>query len=279
MATPFFRVQALVKRFDGFAAVNGTSFDIEEGSITALIGPNGAGKTTVFNLISAFLTLDQGSIEFRGRRVHGLRPHDIARAGIGRTFQTTKVLHKMSVLDNLKVAAMGHPGESLRWAMLRTGRTRAVERDVNERAAEMLELVGLTKMADEYAATLSGGQRKLLEFARVMMQQPRMVLLDEPTAGVLPTLGETLIEHVRAQRDANGTTFVIIEHNMDVVMRASERVIVMNDGAVIADGAPAEIQANELVIDAYLGTYDDTSDTTTGEPGHPDGPTRPELSA
>ena len=256
-ATTFFRVQDLIKRFDGFAAVNGTTFDIEEGSITALIGPNGAGKTTVFNLISSFLSLDAGTIEFEGKQIGGLRPHDIARTGIGRTFQTTRVLHKMSVFDNVRVAAMRHPGEKLRWAMLRTKRTRSFESKVDDRAREMLELVGLSKMADEYAATLSGGQRKLLEFARVMMQSPRMVLLDEPTAGVLPTLGQTLIGHVAAQRAAHGTTFVIIEHNMDVVMSACDRVIVMNDGAVIADGAPSQIQANETVIDAYLGSHAD----------------------
>jgi ABC-type branched-subunit amino acid transport system ATPase component len=261
----FFRVKDLVKRFEGFAAVNGTSFDIERGSITALIGPNGAGKTTVFNLISSFLTLDEGSIEFQGRPIGNLKPHDISRAGIGRTFQTTRVLHKMSVIDNVRVASMGHPGERLRWAMLRTKRTRQFERDVDQRAHEMLELVGLTAMADEYAATLSGGQRKLLEFARVMMQQPQMVLLDEPTAGVLPTLGETLIGHVKAQRAAHGTTFMIIEHNMDVVMSASDRVIVMNEGAVIADGAPSEVQANEEVIDAYLGTYHDASASGTSD--------------
>jgi neutral amino acid transport system ATP-binding protein len=255
MAATFFRVQDLVKRFEGFAAVNGTSFDIEQGSITALIGPNGAGKTTVFNLISSFLSVDEGTIEFEGRRVEDLRPYQVSRAGIGRTFQTTKVLHKMSVLDNVKVASMEHPGEQLRWAMLRTKRTRSFEREVDQRAGEMLELVGLTNMADEYAATLSGGQRKLLEFARVMMQKPRLVLLDEPAAGVLPTLAETLIGHVKAQRDEQGTTFMIIEHNMDVVMNVSDRVIVMNDGAVIADGAPSEIQADEAVIDAYLGTY------------------------
>jgi ABC-type branched-subunit amino acid transport system ATPase component len=261
----FFRVQDLVKRFEGFAAVNGTSFDIEEGSITALIGPNGAGKTTVFNLVSSFLSLDEGTIEFEGQPIADLRPHEVSRAGIGRTFQTTKVLHKMSVMDNVKVAAMAHPGEQLRWAMLRTRRTRAFESDVDRQAAEVLELVGLTKMADEYAATLSGGQRKLLEFARVMMQRPRLVLLDEPAAGVLPTLAETLIGHVKAQREEHGTTFMIIEHNMDVVMNVSDRVIVMNDGAVIADGTPSQIQANEDVIDAYLGTHHE-SDTAAAQP-------------
>lgn len=255
MAATFFRVQDLVKRFEGFAAVNGTSFDIEEGSITALIGPNGAGKTTVFNLITAFLALDEGTIEFEGKRVDGVRPHEVSQAGIGRTFQTTKVLRKMSVIDNVKVASMRHPGEQLRWAMLRTKRTRSFERGVDQQAREMLELVGLTTMADEYAATLSGGQRKLLEFARVMMQKPRLVLLDEPAAGVLPTLAETLIGHVKTQREEHGTTFMVIEHNMDVVMNVSDRVIVMNDGAVIADGSPSQIQANEDVIDAYLGSY------------------------
>ena len=180
----------------------------------------------------------------------------MARAGIGRTFQTTRVLHKMSVMDNVRVAATGKARRRLRWSMLRTRRTRAFERAAEQRAREMLELVGLTAMADEYAATLSGGQRKLLEFARVMMQSPRLVLLDEPTAGVLPTLGETLIGHVMAQRAEHGTTFMIIEHNMDVVMSSSDRVIVMNDGAVIADGAPSAIQANTDVIDAYLGTHE-----------------------
>ena len=140
--------------------VEDLSIEVPDGSITALIGPNGAGKTTVFNLVSAFLTLDEGEIEFQGRHVQGLRPHDVTRAGIGRTFQTTKVLHKMSVIDNVRVAAKDHPGEQLRWAMLRTKRTRQFEADTGARARELLELVGLTNMAEEYAATLSGGQRK-----------------------------------------------------------------------------------------------------------------------
>ncbi len=253
-STPFFHVEGLEKRFGGFRAVAGTSFKIEDGSITALIGPNGAGKTTVFNLISAFLTLDSGLIEFRGSRVDGRRPHQVSRLGIGRTFQTTRVLRKLSVLDNVCVAAQNQPGERLRGAMFRPRYQRS-ETEVNRRALELLDLVGLSAMAREYAATLSGGQRKLLEFARVMMQEPSLVLLDEPTAGVLPTLGQTLIEHVQTQRRERGTTFMIIEHNMDVVMSVSDRVIVMNEGMVIADGTPGEIQTNDVVIEAYLGTH------------------------
>jgi neutral amino acid transport system ATP-binding protein len=176
----------------------------------------------------------------------------------------------MSVLDNVCVAAQNQPGERLRGAMLRTPRYRRHEADVRRRALELLDLVGLSSMAGEYAATLSGGQRKLLEFARVMMQEPRLVLLDEPTAGVLPTLGQTLIEHVRAQRSERGTTFMIIEHNMDVVMSVSDRVIVMNEGTVIADGTPGEIQANETVIDAYLGARDSASGSEPPVPGSGD---------
>jgi ABC-type branched-subunit amino acid transport system ATPase component len=226
MSTAILEVRDVVRAFGGLRAVDEASFHVDEGSITALIGPNGAGKSTLFNVISGFLSAERGTVQFT----------------------------RMSVLDNVLLAATRHPGEQLNGLVLHPGRVRSRERRARERAAELLTLFRLDTHAGEYAGVLSGGQRKLLDFARVLMAEPRLVLLDEPMAGVNPALGRQLVEHVLRLRTETGMTFLFVEHDLDIVMEASDRVIVMNEGRVIASGSPAEVRGDERVVDAYLGT-------------------------
>lgn len=247
-------VDDVTKHFGGIGAVDRVSLGVERGSITALIGPNGAGKTTLFNLVSGFIAPESGTVLFNGRRIDGKPPHAIARRGLVRTFQITKALTKLSVLENMMLAAPDQPGERFWSVWFRATKVRDREREVRERALDALRIFALDHMADEYAGTLSGGQRKLLELARALMTRPTMVLLDEPMAGVNPTLGRSLLEHMRQIRKDQGVTFLYVEHDMDVVMTHSERIIVMADGRVIAEGTPDEIRRNQGVIDAYLGT-------------------------
>jgi ABC-type branched-subunit amino acid transport system ATPase component len=254
MSTAILEVQDVVRRFGGLRAVDEASFHVDEGSITALIGPNGAGKSTLFNVISGFLSAERGTVRFEGRRIDRAPAHRIARRGLVRTFQIPRALTRMSVLDNVLLAATRHPGERLNGLVLHPGRVRSRERRARERAAELLALFRLDTHAGEYAGVLSGGQRKLLDFARVLMAEPRLVLLDEPMAGVNPALGRQLVEHVLRLRTETGMTFLFVEHDLDIVMEASDRVIVMNEGRVIASGTPAEVRGDQRVVDAYLGT-------------------------
>jgi neutral amino acid transport system ATP-binding protein len=247
-------IRHATKRFEGLVAIDHATLEIRPRSITALIGPNGAGKTTLFNIISGFLRPDRGTIWFRGQSIGGKSPFRITRSGLVRTFQLTKALTRMSVLENMMLAASAQPGEHLAGLWFRPGSTRRREREVRERAMDQLRLFRLDHMADEYAGTLSGGQRKLLELARALMTDPDLVLLDEPMAGVNPTLGLQLLEHMVGLRDRADVTFFFIEHDMEVVMSYAERVIVMAEGRVIADGTADSIRAHPAVIDAYLGT-------------------------
>jgi len=244
----------VTKAFGAFKAVDNASVAVEEGEILGLIGPNGAGKSTLFNVISGFLSAERGTVQFEGRRIDRASPHRIAQRGLVRTFQVPRALTRMSVLDNVLLAATRHPGEQLNGLVLHPGRVRSRERRARERAAELLTLFRLDTHAGEYAGVLSGGQRKLLDFARVLMAEPRLVLLDEPMAGVNPALGRQLVEHVLRLRTETGMTFLFVEHDLDIVMEASDRVIVMNEGRVIASGSPAEVRGDERVVDAYLGT-------------------------
>ena len=248
-----FEADSVVKRFGGIRAVNGASMKVGEGSITALIGPNGAGKTTFFNVITGFYRADGGRATFGGEAILGHQPYSIARRGMVRTFQITKALAAMPVLDNMTLAAPDQPGEKLRNLVFRPGASRQREREVHAEAMELLEVFNLTKLADAYAGTLSGGQRKLLELARALMTKPRFLLLDEPMAGINPTLGRRLLDHMQRLREEQGVTFLFVEHDMEVVMNHSDRVIVMAEGRVIADGEPHEVRADKAVIDAYLG--------------------------
>ncbi|HXP73464.1 MAG TPA: ABC transporter ATP-binding protein [Stellaceae bacterium] len=255
MSAVLLEVERLSRSFGGVAALDEASFAVDEGSITALIGPNGAGKTTAFNVISGFLKPDAGAIRFAGRRIEGLRGDLVARAGLVRAFQAPRVLTRMSVLDNMLLAGKDQPGERLSLNWLAPRRVAVRELEVHRRALDLLELVRLLPLAEAYAGTLSGGQRKLLELGRALMVEPRMILLDEPMAGVAPVLAEQLVEHIRRLRAERGVTFCVIEHDMDVVMSISDRVIVMDEGRVIAEGPPDAIQRDERVIEAYLGRF------------------------
>jgi len=256
-------VEDVVKRFGGIRAVDGATMRIGAGRITALIGPNGAGKTTLFNVLTGFYRSDRGSVTFDGRQILGESPHAIARRGMVRTFQITKALAAMPVIDNMMLAAPEQPGERLRNLVLRPGAARAREREVREQAMELLGIFNLTDLAEAYAGTLSGGQRKLLELARALMAQPKLLLLDEPMAGINPTLVARLLDHMQMLRRDRGVTILFIEHDMEVVMNHSDRVVVMAEGRVIAEGEPDEVRADRRVIDAYLGEV--AADTAVGE--------------
>ncbi|MGH3006937.1 MAG: ABC transporter ATP-binding protein [Gaiellaceae bacterium] len=245
----------VAKRFGGLAAVDGASLTVQERSITALIGPNGAGKTTLFNIFSGFIRPERGSVRLNEVRIDGRPPHAVNRRGLVRTFQTPRALRRMSVLENVLLAAPHQPGERL-WRLVATpGSVRRREREIEEQARELLRLVRLDGLAQEYAGTLSGGQRKLLEFARALMTGPRIVLLDEPMAGVSPPLAIQLLDHMRMLREERGLTFFLVDHDLEMVMSVSDHVIVMNEGRVIAAGTPDEVRADPLVVDAYLGTH------------------------
>ena len=250
---PILEIMDVRRRFGGIMAVDGATLDVEEGSVTALIGPNGAGKTTLFNVITGFYRADHGSIRFQGGEIARRPPHVIARLGMVRTFQITKALARMPVIDNMMLAAPAQPGEQLVNLLVRPAASRRREREVRERADELLSVFQLERLRDEYAGILSGGQRKLLEFARALMADPRMLLLDEPMAGINPTLGARLLEHMHRLRRERGMTFLFVEHDMEVVMGHSDRVIVMAEGKVIATGPPEEVRRDRRVIDAYLG--------------------------
>lgn len=248
---PILEVHHLEKHFGGVAAVYDCSFTVADGSITGLIGPNGAGKTTTFNLITGVLAPDGGEIYYRGRLINNMPPDRIARLGLVRTFQIPRIFERMTVWENVMFAVASHPGEGVFGALWRPG-WRKYEATMAGRAHEILHFVGLDHLTDERAGTLSGGQRKLLELARVLMLRPRMILLDEPMAGVNPTMRRALVERIQ-DLNREGYTFLIIEHDMETIMAISHTLIVMHYGSVLATGDPETVRRDPRVLDAYLG--------------------------
>ena len=248
------RVENLQKHFGGLVAVDGVSFDVERGSLTGLIGPNGAGKSTTFNCITGFLQPDGGHVYFDDDEVTGLAPHALAQRGLVRTFQIARELGDMTVLENMMLAPGHQRGEQLWRSVLPgfRGDVRDQEEELLARCQEMLAFFEIDHLADEYAKSLSGGQRKLLEMARVLMTDPDVVLLAEPLAGVNPTLEHKLLDHIHELRE-EGYTFLLVEHDMDVILEHCEHVIVMHQGQLLAEGTPEEVRTDELVLDAYLG--------------------------
>jgi branched-chain amino acid transport system ATP-binding protein len=237
-------IRDLTKSFGGIHAVEGCSFAVQAGSITALIGPNGAGKTTVFNLITGLHKPDSGAILFEGARIDGLQPHRVVRKGIGRTFQISRDLAGLSVLENVIVQS---PASGLRHLL-----KPSMSPTERERAMDLLAFVGIAELAQEPAAKLSYGQKKLMELAACLMARPRLVLLDEPAGGINPALLEVIVDRVRQLR-GQGVTFLIVEHNMEVVMSLCDPVVVMAYGRFLAHGSPAAIQSDPAVLEAYLG--------------------------
>ena len=244
--------RGILKRFGGVTAVDGVSFAMAQGEVLGLIGPNGAGKTTLFDILAGDQPATSGDVTYEGRRLNGLGAHRRLAMGIGRTFQIPRPFPTMSLVENVMLAQPGQSGEELWPNWLTPWRVAREERAAYAKAMDLLAFMTLGHLSHEPARVLSGGQRKLLELARVLMADPRLILLDEPAAGVNPALLETIMERITAL-NARGTAFLIIEHNMELIGRLCGRVIVMASGRVLAEGAPREVTADPRVVSAYLG--------------------------
>jgi ABC-type branched-subunit amino acid transport system ATPase component len=254
---PILTASGVRRAFGGLVAVDVGHLEVQRGSITALIGPNGAGKTTFFNLLTGFDRPSQGTWEFNGRKANRMRSYQVARTGMVRTFQLTKALTRMTVMDNMLIGASSQIGERM-WAGLFPPLWRRQEAANREKALELLERFKLIDKREDYAGELSGGQRKLLEMARALMLDPKMVMLDEPMAGVNPALKQSLLEHIKGLRE-EGMTVLFVEHDMDMVHEIADWVAVMAAGQLITEGTPDRISADRRVIDAYLGAHHDAA--------------------
>lgn len=262
---PLLSAHGVTKAFGGVRALNGCSLDVRRHSITGVIGPNGSGKTTLFNVITGYQRPDAGQVFLDGAEITGRRPEQVFAAGLGRTFQLTRVFSRISLLENMLVASQ-RSGAWLRSVLSPESRT-----NERQRAMQLLEFVGLAAQADAPAGSLSYGQKKLLELAYVLVADPSVILLDEPAGGINPTLLNQLLDHIRALRD-QGKTFVVIEHNLGFLMQLCDHVWVMNQGEVVVGGPPASIRTDPRVLDAYLGTADedDEDDDDTDQDRHED---------
>ncbi len=246
------KVENLHKNFGGIIALDGVSFEVESSSITGLIGPNGSGKSTFFNVVSGFYGKDSGEIYFKGKKIEDIEPYKVALMGIGRTFQISEAPEKMTVLENLLLAPKNQIGEGIFNVFLRPLKIKTENEEYLKHAYEILDLVKLDDLKNEYAGNLSGGQKKLLSLGRILMADPDLILLDEPTAGVNPTLIKDLVVAIRNLRDAKGKTILLVEHNMKVISEICDKVIVLDFGKKIAEGTAEEIQKDEKVLEAYL---------------------------
>jgi ABC-type branched-subunit amino acid transport system ATPase component len=245
-------IRGLVKHFLGITAVDQVDLTVEPGELVSLIGPNGSGKTTLFNCVTGYLAADGGRVLFRGRDLTNVAPHRVARLGVARTFQQVSVFPRLSALENLLVFLQQHQEEHLLARLVRTRRLRRLETEAVERARRLLDLVGLTDKADAGAGSLSYGQRKLLAFAAALMPNPDLLLLDEPAAAVNPSMINQMKDHILALH-RQGKTVLLVEHNMEVVMDISQRVVVLDHGQKIAEGSPEAIRRDARVIEAYFG--------------------------
>jgi branched-chain amino acid transport system ATP-binding protein len=252
-AAPLLVVDGVRKHFGGLRALDGVSLEVARGSITGLIGPNGAGKTTLFDVLSGLLSADAGEIRLGPHRIDRRPAHEIARLGVARTFQIPRPLARLTVLENLLLYAKQQPGERLRGLVARRAAIDADEAALRARAAGILELTELAPLSDARAETLSGGQKKLLELARVLMAEPALILLDEPGAGVNPTLMRSLVAAIRALH-ARGMTFLLIEHDMDLITELCDPVVVLAEGRRLVEGPFEEVRRDPRVLEAYLGT-------------------------
>lgn len=265
--SPILSVRGVRKYFGGIKAVDGISLDVAPNRVTGLIGPNGAGKTTLFNVISGFYKPDEGEITFKGERIDGLSLHQTFQRGLCRTFQISRELKLMTVLENLMLVPPAQAGENLLNTWFSSGRVKHQESEIREKALEALDSVGLLHLKDEYAGNLSGGQKRMLELARAMMADPELILFDEPGAGVNPAERVALADEIRRLVSEQGRTVFLIGHEMDLVMSICDPIIVMDRGKKLMEGSPEEVSGDPRVLEVYLGSEEPVSGQIWWEPG------------